>query len=118
MRGHFTAAAVGFVGPVFLLKLPSSSHPAESERIGVRPPGPGDTGTPEAARIPPDGVGLLTGSPARHRLSEFSPHPLARPEAIKVGATLRHPGPKSSSRARAGLKPSATPEIRTPPMSG
>ena len=77
MRGHVTAAAVGFVRPVFLPKLPSSSHAAESERIGVRHSGPGDAGTAEAARIPIDGVGFLAGSLARHHLSEFSSHHLA-----------------------------------------
>jgi len=35
MRDPVTAEAVGF-GPVFLLKLPRSSHAAESERMGVR----------------------------------------------------------------------------------
>ena len=77
MRGHVTAATIGFVGPVFLLALPSSSHAATFERIRVRHSCPRHVGAPGAARIPLAGVGLLTRSLARHRLSEFSPHHFA-----------------------------------------
>jgi hypothetical protein len=78
MRGHVTTAAVGFVGPFFLLELPSSSHAAESERIRTFHFGPGHLGTQETARIPINSMGLLTGSLVRDRLSEFPSHHLAR----------------------------------------
>jgi hypothetical protein len=51
-------------------------------------PGASHIGTPEAARIPPDGVGFLTRSLARHRLSELSPHHLARAGSDQGGRKL------------------------------
>ncbi len=70
IRGHVTAAAVGFVRSVLLFELPGTSESDPPERTRVWDSRAGDKGTPRGAWIPADGMGVCARSLARHHLPE------------------------------------------------